>query len=294
MMKRPPASRTVFLSAAASARILPRSFWNSSSVSTSSRRVLGEGLGVAAEHDVGAAARHVGGDRDGAGLAGLRHDVGLLLVELGVQDDVRHLAALQQRREPLGLLDRDRADQDRLARLAQLDDLVGHRVELLALGDVDDVLVVVADHRHVRRDDDDVELVDLVELAGLGVGRARHAGELLVEAEVVLERDRRERLVLALDLDVLFRLDGLVEPVGPAAARQHAAGELVHDQDLAVLDHVVHVFACRACGRAGPARRRGAGRCSSARRGSRRLSSCSALATPSSVRTAVRDFSSTR
>ena len=89
--------------------------------------------------------------------------------------------------------------------------------------------------------DDDVELVDLVELGGLGVGGAGHARELLVEAEVVLQGDRREGLVLALDLDVLLGLDGLVETVRPAAARKDAAGELVDDQDLAVLDHVVHV-----------------------------------------------------
>ena len=65
--------------------------------------------------------------------------------------------------------------------------------------------------------------------------------ELLVLAEVVLERDRRERLVLALDLDLLLRLDRLVQPVAPAAARHQPAGELVDDDDLAVLDHVVDV-----------------------------------------------------
>ena len=49
--------------------------------------------------------------------------------------------------------------------------------------------------------DDHVEVVDLVELLRLGHGRAGHAGQLVVEAEVVLEGDRGERLVLALDLD---------------------------------------------------------------------------------------------
>ena len=43
-------------------------------------------VGVAAELDVGAAAGHVGGDGDGARHAGLRDDVGLLLVVAGVQD----------------------------------------------------------------------------------------------------------------------------------------------------------------------------------------------------------------
>ena len=39
-----------------------------------------------AELDVGAAAGHVGRDRHAAPLAGLRHDLGLDLVVLGVQD----------------------------------------------------------------------------------------------------------------------------------------------------------------------------------------------------------------
>src|SRR5688572_14021112 len=49
---------------------------------------LGEHLGVAAQDDVGAAAGHVGGDGDGALPAGLRDDVRLVLVVLGVQDAV--------------------------------------------------------------------------------------------------------------------------------------------------------------------------------------------------------------
>ena len=86
------------------------------------------------------------------------------------------------------------------------------------------------------------ELVRRVELGGLGVGRARHARELLVEAEEVLESDRRHRAVLFLDPHVLLGLDGLVEPLRPAPAREHAAGELVDDEDLAVVrDEVVHV-----------------------------------------------------
>ena len=48
-------------------------------------------LDVAAEHDVGAAAGHVGGDGDHLRPAGLRHDLRLALVLLGVQHLVRQL-----------------------------------------------------------------------------------------------------------------------------------------------------------------------------------------------------------
>ena len=125
--------------------------------------------------------------------------------------------------------------------LVALGDLLDHGVELLALALVDDVGVVDADHRLVGRHDDDVELVDLLELDRLGVGRAGHAGELRVHAEVVLDGDRRQRLVLALDAHAFLRLDRLVQAVGPAPAGHQPAGELVDDDHLAVLHDVVDV-----------------------------------------------------
>ena len=48
-------------------------------------------------------------------------------------------------------------------------------------------------------------------------------------------------LVLALNLDILFRLEGLVQAVAVAAPRQQPSGELVDNHDLAVLNHVVDV-----------------------------------------------------
>ena len=79
------------------------------------------------------------------------------------------------------------------------------------------------------------------ELAGLRRRGAGHAAELLVHAEVVLERDGREGLVLLFDLHALFGLDRLVQTLAPTAAFEDAAGELVDDLHLAVLDDVVDV-----------------------------------------------------
>ena len=198
-------------------------------------------LGVAAEHDVGASAGHVGGDGDGALAAGLRDDLRLTLVLLGVEDLVRDAATTQQGREQLGLLDAGRADEHRLALVVALDDVLDDGFVLRVLGAIDEVRLVDAPHRAVGRDRHDAELVDLVQLGGLGHGRTGHAGELVVEPEVVLQRDRGERLVLVLDLDALLGLDGLVHALVVATARKHAAGVLVDDQDLAVHDDVVLV-----------------------------------------------------
>ena len=143
--------------------------------------------------------------------------------------------------EDLGLLDADRADEHGPAGLLHLDDLVDQRVELRLLVAVDEVREVLADHVLVGRDRHDLEVVDLVELLGLGHRRAGHTGQLVVQAEVVLERDGGERHGLALDAQALLRLDRLVEALAPAPARHLATGELVDDDDLAVLDDVVAV-----------------------------------------------------
>ena len=86
-----------------------------------------------------------------------------------------------------------------------------------------------------------MEVVDLDELLLLGLGGSGHPGELLVEAEVVLEGDRGKRDVLLLDPDTLLRLDRLMEPLAPAPALHDPTRVLVDDLDLALLDHVVDV-----------------------------------------------------
>ena len=79
-------------------------------------------LGVAAELDVDAAARHVGRDRDRAEAARLGDGLALALGVLGlrVQDRVLDAVALQLVGEHLGDLDRDRPDEHRLALLVAL------------------------------------------------------------------------------------------------------------------------------------------------------------------------------
>ena len=154
---------------------------------------------------------------------------------LGVQHLVRDALLRELAREPLRLLDRDRADQHGLALLVALGDVVDRGRELRLLRLVDEVGVVGANHQPVRRDRHDLEVVGVRELPRLGGGRAGHAAELLVEAEVVLERDGREGLVLLFDLHVLLGLDGLVQTLAPAPALEDAAGELVDDLHLARL-----------------------------------------------------------
>ena len=142
-----------------------------------------------AELDVRAAAGHVRGDRHRAGLAGEHHDLRLARGVLRVQHLMGDLRHLEEAREDLGRVHRHRAEQDRLAGLVAAADLLDDGLVLLALRAVDLVVAVDAADGAVGGDHHHVELVDVLELARLGLGRARHAGELLVEAEVVLDRD---------------------------------------------------------------------------------------------------------
>ena len=81
--------------------------------------LLGEKLRIAAQQNVGAAAGHVGGNRDRAFASGLRDDEGLALVILGVQDLVLDAHLLQQARQPFRLFDGNRAHQNRLPSLVE-------------------------------------------------------------------------------------------------------------------------------------------------------------------------------
>ena len=93
----------------------------------------------------------------------------------------------------------------------------------------------------IRRNGDHFQLVNLVELRRFGFRRAGHAGKLLVHAEIILEGDRGERLIFALDLHAFFRFDRLVQAVGPAASGHLAPGEFVDDHHFAFFHHVIHV-----------------------------------------------------
>ena len=203
--------------------------------------LLGHVGGVAPQHDIGAAARHVGGDGDGPGAAGLGHDVGLLLVVLGVEDLVGDALPLEHGREQLALLDGDGAHQDGLLLFLAFPDLADDGHELALFGGIDLVVVVHTDHGLVGGDLDDVEVIGPPELLLLGEGGARHAGELGIHAEIILEGDGGQGLALPVDGDAFLGLDGLVEALGIPPAEHEAAGKLVHDDDLPLPDHIVHV-----------------------------------------------------
>ena len=241
MTKRPPAARTFCLAASISSLMRAMRDWRSAPSGRLAKFGGDAHLEIAAQLDVGSAAGHVGGDRHGPRHAGLGDDRRLLLVIAGVEHVVRNPLGLQHGGKHFRFLDRGGAHEHGLTAFAGLVDDVDDGGIFLAGGTIDLVILVLACHRHVGRDLDHVEPVDVHELFGFGGGGAGHAGEFVVEAEVVLEGDGGQRDVLGLDGHVLLGLEGLVQALRIAPSGHHAAGELVDDDDLAVLDDVVLV-----------------------------------------------------
>src|SRR5258708_6105102 len=97
-----------------------------------------------------------------------------------------------------------------------------------------------ADQIAIRRNDRDVQIVNLAELRRFRFRRSGHAGEFLVHTEIILEGNRGERLVFALDFHAFFGFHGLVQTVGPAAAGHLAARKFIDDDDFAVLYDIIH------------------------------------------------------
>ena len=196
---------------------------------------------IAAQHDVGAAACHVGGDGHSALLAGLRNDLRLALMLLGVQNIMLDAALFQQLGQRLALFNADRADQHGLALCMALRHLINDGVVLAVDGLVNAVGQVLTGAGLVGGDADNVQAVDFAELIGLGGGCTGHTGQLFVHTEVVLEGDGSQRLALGGNGHALLGLNGLMQALIEAAAVHQAAGELINDDDLAVLDDIVNV-----------------------------------------------------
>ena len=170
---------------------------------------------------------------------------------LGIEHLVRQALLVQQLVDDFGVLDRRGAHQHGLAALVALANILDRGFILLARGLVDAVELVVSLAGPVGWDDHGFEAVDFLELIRFGIGRARHASQLVVQAEVVLECDRSQGLVFSLDVHTFLGLYCLVQAIAPATARHEAAGEFVHDHDFAVLHNVVLIAVIKVVGTQG-------------------------------------------
>src|SRR5690606_27016450 len=157
------------------------------------------GLPVATQHYVGTTTGHVGGDSNGAKLTCLSHDFRFHGVELGVQYLVRNILLGQDAGEQLGVFDGDSTHQHRLTTGDATANVFDDGGVFLLGSQIDQIAHVFTHHRLVGRDNHCIQAVNLLEFKGFGIRRARHARQLVIETEVVLEGDGGQSLVLVLD-----------------------------------------------------------------------------------------------
>ena len=205
-------------------------------------------LRVAPQDNIGTTPGHVRGDSHGTVPARLCNDLRLPLVVLGVEHMMGDTIPLEHAGKQFGAFDGGGSHQHRLPPLVAVSDLHHNPVVFLLGRAIDEVGMILPDHGHVGGDHHHIQVVGLFKLGSFCVRSTCHSSQLVVHPEIVLEGNGCQGLVLALDLDPLLGLQGLVETVGITAPGHKATGKLVHYDDLVVLDHVIHVLLEQAVG----------------------------------------------
>ena len=197
---------------------------------------------IAAQHNIGTATGHIGGHGNHTGFTRLRYNQRFALVFFGVQYVVRQACLIEQMRHQLGVFNGGGTHQHRLTALVTILNVFNHRFVLL-FGSAENLVVVVFTlNRAVGRNNHRFQAINALELKSLGIGGTGHAGQLFVQTEIVLEGNRSQRLVFALDFHPFFGFHRLVQAIRPAAAVHQTAGVLVDNHNFAFFNHIVLVF----------------------------------------------------
>ena len=171
----------------------------------------------------------------------MRDDFRLLLVVLGVQHFVVDIFLLERLRKLLGCLDRSRAHQHRGAAINAGPDVFDDGFKFLFAGQIDEIVQIIPTHGHIGWNYHAVQPVYLSELEGLGIGRAGHTRQLVVDAEEILKGCRGQSLTFTLDLDPLFRFYCLVQTLRQPPAGHGATGVLINQHHLTLLHNVFNI-----------------------------------------------------
>ena len=152
---------------------------------------------------------------------------------------MRNAASCQHLAQKLGSLDRNGTNQNRLSLFMGCCHFLDNRMEFLFFRLINRILVINTLYRAVRRDGDNVHLVNVTELLLLGLCRTGHTSLLVKLVEEVLEGNGCQRAALTAHMYVLLRLNRLMETIGITASRHDTSGKLIDDQNLVIFYHVV-------------------------------------------------------
>ena len=139
-------------------------------------------------------------------------------MQLGVQYIVFNLTQSQHTAQQFRYFDRSRTYQYRTTCFYHFHDFFDDGVVFRPFGFIYPVVHIDTSYRLIGRNRHDIELINIPELPGFGLGSTGHTGQLVIHTEIVLQSNRRKSLRSGLYLNVLFRLDSLVQTIGVAAA----------------------------------------------------------------------------
>ncbi len=175
-------------------------------------------------------------------LTGLGHNLGFLLVELGIKNLMINLAHGKHFGEQLTDFHRGGTYQTGSPADAHLLYFLNNGTIFLAVSLVDTVVEVMACDGAVGRNLYHVELVDVPELSSLGAGRTGHTSQLVVHSEIVLQGNGGEGLCGSLYSHMLLGLYSLVQAVAPTTTFHDTSGLLVNNLHLSVHHHILIVL----------------------------------------------------
>ena len=171
--------------------------------------------------------------------AGVRHDLRLQLVKLGVQHLMLQTVSLKDGGKLFRSVDIDRAHQNGLSLGVRLLYRMKNSLEFFFSCFIDSVLLIDTCHRLIRGDRYHIHAVNVTELLFLRERRTCHARFFLKFIKEILEGNVGERLALPLHLHMLLRLNRLMQTVGITPPRHDTPCKLIHDHNLIVGHHVI-------------------------------------------------------
>ena len=193
------------------------------------------------EHDIGAAAGHVGRDGDAAGLARLGNHGRLLRILPGIEHDVGQAALRHDGAQRLGVGHRAGPDQHGAPSRGEGGGPVGDVLPFAPRIRQQACALVAAAQGTVPGQVHDTQTVDGAQLARDLTRRPRHAAEAEVAVEKALVGDAGEGGAGAGGRQALLGLDELVQALLPGAVRHDTPGVFVDDLHAAVAHDVVPV-----------------------------------------------------
>ena len=176
-------------------------------------------------------------------LSGTGNDVSFLLMELSIEHLMWNVAKVEHTAQEFADIHARRTNQYWAALQTHLFDFRDNGGIFLTLRFINAVVHIVAEHRTVSRDFNNVELIDVPKFSSFGDGRTGHTRELVIHTEIILQRDGGESLRGGLHLHVFLGFNGLVETIAPAAAFHDTSRLFVNNLDLSIHHHVFFVVA---------------------------------------------------